>query len=340
MTIRDILRGTTAGKIQTVGYMQVIPLISDIVDERFVSPMQAGTFKTNGYGNMVFKNDSQKTMIVPAHATYLTKESAQDHAMMHAGMVKSRMVKEYKTAACVQQTQGGHISEQRHEFMIMPFSLRETALKVRNTIGYNKLWPAISEFNKNIGLRQFGDRGHLEFFFKQFEKELDRFVAEFEVVPNQIGAIVLINGMVVGIERSPSHDYWASVWKALIRGCYGALAIEYDKRGLVNKTTLSKIRVPIESKGVKNLNDLFKAYEMAETKQTENVKSIVRNLVDDMFTAQLDEASDGMRREQIENPQFAGQLITEGPRIIYTSLIATSGWIKNKDWHKAEKFEI
>ena len=33
----------------------------------------------------------------------------------------------------------------------------------------------------------------------------------------QVGAIVLVDDRVVGIERAPSHDYWLSIWPSLIR---------------------------------------------------------------------------------------------------------------------------
>ena len=77
-------------------------------------------------------------------------------------------------------------------------------------------------FNQEMGVPA---AGHLEFFLKQFRKELDEFVAEFECVPRQIGAIILVDDQVVGIERAPSHAYWQSVWPCLIRECYGSLAI-------------------------------------------------------------------------------------------------------------------
>ena len=64
ITISEILKGTTAGRMQSVGYMQVIPLISQIEDDRFVSPMEAEV-STKGYGSMVFNNPINKVLIVP-----------------------------------------------------------------------------------------------------------------------------------------------------------------------------------------------------------------------------------------------------------------------------------
>lgn len=70
---------------------------------------------------------------------------------------------------------------------------------MRKEQSYNKLWDSISAFNREMGVQV---AGHLEFFLKHFCKELDEFVAEFECVPRQIGAIILVDDQVVGVERS------------------------------------------------------------------------------------------------------------------------------------------
>ena len=38
--VADVLHGCTPGRIQSVGYMQVIPLVSELSDDRFVSPVE------------------------------------------------------------------------------------------------------------------------------------------------------------------------------------------------------------------------------------------------------------------------------------------------------------
>ena len=37
--VSDVLHGCTPGRIQSVGYMQVIPLVSELSEDRFVSPI-------------------------------------------------------------------------------------------------------------------------------------------------------------------------------------------------------------------------------------------------------------------------------------------------------------
>jgi hypothetical protein len=93
MNVKEILKGTKIGTLQTVGIMQVIPLLSDIEFDGYVSPKQSGTFRNTNYGDMIFKNDSDKTMLIPNNTTYMVKQAAQDHAMMHAGIVKGKSTK-------------------------------------------------------------------------------------------------------------------------------------------------------------------------------------------------------------------------------------------------------
>ncbi len=55
--VAGALRGCTTGTLQGGGYMQVIPLVSELSDDRFVSPVdgEAEVF-TAGYGSLGFRN--------------------------------------------------------------------------------------------------------------------------------------------------------------------------------------------------------------------------------------------------------------------------------------------
>lgn len=334
MTIRDILKGTEISDLQTVGYMQVIPLISDIEDESFVSPTMGGKMGSNDYGEMQFQNDTENVMIIPSNVAYMTKHAAQDHGLPHAGVVKGKSSKTYDTAACIERTQGGHIPMDNYKFTILPFAIREQALLNRAQTGYEKLWTSIGKFNMSHGIR---DDGHLKKFFNQFDKELDEFVAEFETVPRQVGAIVLINGHVVGIERAPSRAYWKSVWNPLVRGCYASLAMEYAKSN-ANKTQLEKIRVPLNLDNVSSLGELETALTFVDDKQNSNVRRIIRDLVDDSFQEKIDEQVDTTQRINVQNNQFIGQVIKSNVKVVYASLVTSKSF--DHDWAKVKDFKI
>ncbi len=332
-TIRDVLRGTYAGRMQSVGYMQVIPLCSKLQDERFAAP-DALDASTVSYGSVVFNNISDEPVIVPSHLTYVVKQRAQDHALCGASVLKSRERRRYDRAACVEQTQGGYIARGKHSFAILPFPLREAALAKRRDKSYSKLWKDISVFNSAMGLPR--GSGHLKAFLSHFEKELDQFVAEFENVARQVGAIMLVNGRVVGIERTPSTAYWQKMWQPLVRECYGALALKYTRdcpRPVIT-------RRPMDVDGVSTLANLRAALNSANAREDGQVKAIIRKLVDEDFSVEVEEAVLDFKVETLKHRQFTGQTICEGTRVLYASFVATKDWVKNANWHNSKGFVI
>lgn len=332
ITIQEILRGTTIGRMQSVGVMSVIPLISEMHDDRFEAPSMLDISTTN-YGTLKFNNPADKDIIVPCHAGYVVKQAAQDHAMSKTGYVKAGSTKTYNTAMCIQESQGGYISDAQHEMLVLPFSLREKALKVKDQQSYGKLWEAISEFNSELGVRSSG--GHLEYFLNGFKKELDEFVAQFEIVENQIGAIVLINGYVVGIERTPSAKYFFDIWKSLIRECYGSLAIKTTKdEGVVD---IDKIKSPLRT-NVSSLSDIEQALKDARKDDEEMARAKVRRLLQDDFSRSKEETVNSLDIEHVEHDQFTGQLIREDLKVIYASLVSKEKFMKNSEWLESEPF--
>jgi hypothetical protein len=334
ITISEILKGTTAGRMQSVGYMQVIPLISQIEDDRFVSPMEAEV-STRGYGSMVFKNPINKVLIIPLHAGYVVKQAAQDHAMSQVGVIGRQRKRVFNNSMCIQQTQGGYIPRGKHKMLILPFSLREAALKVRKKVSYNKLWDEISKFNIKMGARK---GGHLEFFLDKFKNELDQFIAEFEPVPGQVGAIILIDGEVVGIERAPSVSYWLGIWPALIRECYGSLALEYQQ-SMGEQPELPKVRIPM-SEDVTTLEDVLNSLNEASEKEFELAKNKIRDLLADPFKREFEERVDGLVVETLSHDQLYGQIIQEEGNVLYASLIVKHMWSKTAKWREAKPFQI
>ncbi len=340
--VREVLRGCEAGRLQSVGYMQVIPLVSDLNDDRFVSPVQcdADVYTTN-YGTLGFRNTSDSVMIVPCHAGYVVKQHAQDHAMTHAGLVAPAGDRRYDTAACIQASQGGFIEKGSYRMLILPHALRERALRKRGEKNYQKLWDDISVFNQRLGVTC---HGHLEYFLQAFKRELDEFVAEFESVPRQVGAIVLVDDRVVGIERAPSHVYWQSIWPSLIRECYGSLAIEAARANGGRVPDRSpRVRLPVE---VATLDELESLIAQIASQEDERARSTVRVLLDEPLDLQYEEAVSDRRVggdvsiDTATSEHFAGQVIRDGDKIVYASLSATSAFVKSQEWTRAEPFAI
>jgi len=337
LTISEILRGCTPGRIQSVGYMQVIPLTAtkDMTDDRIVSPAKMSSMRTTDYGSMSIKNESDKIMIVPSQAAYVVKQAAQDHALPHVGIIGKKKSKSFDTARCIQENQGGYISSGNHKMAILPFMLREPAHKERSERDYSKLWSAIRRLNNET---KAGNIGNLVHFLDKFKDELDQFIAEFEPVPNQVGAIILINGKVVGVERAPNYEYWTEIWPALIRECYGSLAL-IEAKNNNGEIPVPKTRSVLGE--VSSLADLAKAVKDAESRELENVRSVFGGVSEtEMKRDGKDSGSSGLTIESLSHKRFVGQIVREDEKIIYGSLIATSKWRTNEDWYMAKSFSL
>lgn len=341
LTIREVLRGCEVGRIQTVGTMQIIPLIleEDLQDDRFSTPdiVKVGT---SHYGTMDFANPTGKPVLLPSHVGYVVKQAAQDHAMATAGIVPAKRTQSWDNAMCIQSRQSGAIQQGVHKMLILPLALRRPALDKRQTRSYNKLWSSIGSYSQSYGL---GGSQELVSYIQSFERQMDQFIAEFELVDNQVGAIVLINGDVVGVERAPSSEYWKVVWEPLLRVCYGSAAIAASRQRQDTEVVL-KTRVPLKVVDLSDMDSLCAALEDADNKQDELVRKQVRELLDDEFQQESEQRAGHARTEirTIRNDQFYGQVAMDQTNggILYASLVVADGWDDRKGWKLRSRFEL
>jgi len=229
------------GTIQSVDEMTVVPILGDDLTKNTSKPENIKFKKTSSYGTMIFENEDDSGFgIVPSNVMVISEKAAQDHAMSEVGVIGWHQSKTWSNACCVQQTQGGYLTDQNNEYNVLPLQLRKALLDPtkRADKDYDKLWGDITDFLADVPGINSG-QGHLEYFFKPFRKELEDFAAEFEPVENQIGAVVLFNGHIVGLEIMPTVLYWSTLWKWLIRGCYGAQLLKLKKAGQLKGSMLT-----------------------------------------------------------------------------------------------------
>lgn len=307
--LRDVVAGCEPGRPQTVANMQVVPLLSRRPDPRFVPPDEA-LVSTAGYGSLVVRNPKAGTLLVPVGATYIVEQAAQNHALPHVALVDANGVKQDDRAMCVQQGQGGYIAEGRHALMILPLPLREKAHAVRRESGCARLWGDIATFNTAAGLDAGQRVGHLEYFFARYRDELDGFAAQFEPVPDQIGCVVLLNGRVAGIERTPSADYYRAVWRPLVRECYGSLALVEPAAKPAHRAMRSAA-----SRG-----DLLAALREAEQAERTRSGELLARLADVAVAAEVDE-QEAFTTLATKGGDFSGQAVLDGDRVVYASLV-------------------
>jgi hypothetical protein len=318
ITIEEILRGVGLGRVQSVGHMGVIPLVDEdgsAQDDSFAPP-DVGVDNRN-YGSVNIHNEADRPTIVPTGAGWITKRAAQDHAIAGALILKPKSKKLVNTAMCIESTQGGYMVKGDHEMIILPAALRAPALAMRGTQEYGKLWNSIGQMHTTYTGAQ-SRRQHMTDFLKYFGKELDEFVAQFELVPNQVGAIVLIGDRIVGIERAPNVDFWTQVWSPLIRVCYGTLAARARQ---VLGTSVPQHRSSLRL-ATRSLAGLAQALEAAK----QETQRLVQENVDRVMGWQL---QDGGRAEQqldgyevvtLASDHVAGQIVRRGVKVPYASL--------------------
>jgi hypothetical protein len=342
MNIQEILHGCEVGRVQRAGLMTVIGLLSEVEDSRFGRP-DTTLIGTKDYGEVEItdKNPPDQVTITPFGATFIVDQRAQSHAIPHVVMTKGGQKKRVTTAACVQERQGGLISSQAVDLKLLPFSLRQSALSTRKVSksmrsnSYEKLWESIRQFNTTVGLP---DQGHLEHLYGQYKRELDEFIAPFEIEPRMIGAIVLVDGKLVGVEKAPNHEYWKAIFRPLIRETYGSYCLQQIK-SMGSDPNYPKGKVHLNP-NVNSLDGLEAEFDRAEKLEQENARKVVRNLLKDPFKTEVDEQNHGLQVLTLTNKQLFGQVITEGPKVPYASLCVTDNWVRNGEYLSKEKFKI
>lgn len=318
ITVEEILHGTQTGRRQSVGVMEVIPIIGEDDDEFAPPDVEVGT---SHYGSVNLRNDSDRPTIVPPGAGWVVDQAAQDHAIGSGKLMKPGESVKIDTAMCIQQSQGGFISRDKHKMLVLPASLRARALAMRGENSYSKLWGDIDKFNRDTGATGHGG-GHLEYFLKHFRQQLDQFVAEFELVPNQIGAIILIGGRVVGVEIAPNKTFWRHMWEPLIRVCYGSLAIKIAKLLGENAVVSRPLTVSDDS-----LEGIEAALEEAAKREEANTEQVIRQVAQMALTAGSTDDSQGRGSAKIvlttvASKELAGQVVRKGEKVRYASLCA------------------
>lgn len=303
------------GSIQNVDEMTILPILGENRIKNIAKPNDINFRRTRGYGNMEFENSNSSGFgIIPSNTMVLSKQAAQDHAMSDVGLVPANTSITFENACCIQQSQGGYLdgSKDDNEYNILPLGLRKKLLSstFRNKIGFDKLWPAITEWISNVpGI--INGCGHLEYFFTPFKKELEDFVAEFEPVEGQLGAAIFFNDIPVGLEIMPTVDHWSNYWKWLIRGCYGAQLLNLKKSGNIST---SKISLPkLEGNIVDQLEKFFQEIKVDFLNKLNFSKSIIDSKAIRYIS--------GIEKKLIKIGNGGGDLITEHDQPIYLSAI-------------------
>lgn len=196
---------------------------------------------------------------------------------------------------------------------LLPQSLRYAAFQRRTSANYSELWQSIGQYNRSSGCS--GD--FLTTYFTKYADQLDEFVAEFEVVPKQRGAIVLINDEVVGVEIAPNTKAFEAIWEPAIRDCYGSEALRAREKAK-----------PAEEEflgDVADLDDLTTAVARLEEKERARVQELVNSILKQRGRKTKSHQLEELTMHDVETGDYVGFGVTtdsvdEG--FIFLSLIS------------------
>jgi len=317
--LRDLLRGLEACPPQSVGNMVVVPIIGAETEFRNVGHVGDVQLREDvSYESMRFGTDSRHVTIVPQGLVCLTKESAQDRVLPSAHLLQGKEGKQLHTF-CVQSSQCGLMRKDREEerqFRLLPASLRLKAYRNRDTAGYSALWEDLRAFNTSTGATERGSQGEdfLVNFFRKFDEQIAEFVAEFEPVEGQRGAIVLVNGSVVGVEVMPNRETFLDMWQYLIRDCYGSEAL-----ARIDKAKPERAFV-LEDVG--DLDQLVGAVDRLAEKEQAWAEEVAESVLSEGVELQSAEAEGAFSLHNVDMPGYDGQLVKKEEDTIFLSLLA------------------
>ena len=318
MSILDTLNFTNLGigDPQTDNEMTIIPIVGQDRGD-FADPDSLSFRSTQTYGSMVFENKGSKPAVVPAH-TMVRGKGAQDHAMSGAGIVPASTSKTFDDACCIEEHQGG-LLRGGGEQDILPLTLRKVFLSktIRSKKDYSKIWNRIKEWLSGIpGISRGG--AHLRYFYdnEEYREVMENFAASFEPVNGQIGAMILFEGVPVGIEIMPSARHWEAYWQQLIRGCYGAELIRLRKLGKIKESALILPVIPddADERQVEELLDQF----------VRNVQSSIVPLLQAIQVSKRESLSTSgqIKTELIQTDSGGGgDLVSQNGKPVYLSLV-------------------
>lgn len=307
--LKDLLRGLEARQPQVVGNMSVIPLIAQETEYNDVGCIKDIYLDSDiSYDSLVMSSESTKPTIMPSGYAIITNEHAQDRAVASKTLLPAKKAVKVN-AFCIQSSQPGHMkstNKSMQKFRMLPATVRTAAYHNRHQRNYSALWQTLGAYNNSVGVG--GD--FLKSFFDKFQQQLDEFVAEFELVDHQRGAIVLINNKVYGIEISPNPVAWAAQWETLIRDCYGSEAVAKQSEF----KTIDKSSLLGKAKTLEELVDRVKELEDKEWKFAED---LVDEILNQTISVRNEIQKEGnLKVVDIETDDYVGQVIQNGQSII------------------------
>lgn len=311
--LRDFLKGLEVQSVQTVGNMTVLALVSQKTEYAGVGTVNDVYLeRDSAYNNLHMACQADAPTILPSGYTLITKEKAQDRCIGSKEIIPAKGVRTVN-AFCVQSSQCGYMSKENkasQQFRMLPATIRMVAHRHRNENQFAALWGSLGAYNQSSGV----SGNFLKSFFDEYKDRLSQFVAEFELVPFQRGAMILINDELMGVELAPNPLAFSAQWEPLIRDCYGSEAISQQAK----QKTIDESAIFGDADTLEKLEELLTKAEQSEYDFAEQQVQMVLNQNEQQSVRQTE---GNLKVVDIETPDFVGQAVRSNGSIIDMTLL-------------------
>ncbi|MFI5910849.1 ARPP-1 family domain-containing protein [Dactylosporangium sp. NPDC051541] len=303
--------GYRLGQPQRAGALTMVPVFGPaypgIVPPRH--GLKLGRVVT--YGQVELANPAASGVaIVPLHVGYI-QDAAQNHALCRSAFIAAGQTLRFEDACCVQESQGGYLAGRDDQwFFVLPVELRAAALRLRTTANFSKLWGDIATFNRRYGLPA---RGHLEQVLTRQRAGLTQYQSRLERLDGQLGALFFVGDTLAGVEIAPDPEYFADVWTALVCFAYGPAAWF--------SAAPERAEAPLRAGSVDGLRA-----ELAGRRRdrADEVRGWLAAAPWPPGELVEEEQYLGLRLSTVDSGTVAGQVVTDGERLVYASLFAAA----------------
>jgi hypothetical protein len=305
--------GYRLGPPQRAGALTMVPVFGPSYPG--VAPPRSGLklSRVVTYGQVELTNPADTGVaIVPLHVGYI-QDSAQNHALCRSAFISAGQTLRFDDACCVQESQGGYLAERDQWFFVLPVELRPAALRLRGTSQYSKLWGDIASFNARHGLPA---RGHLEQVLTRKRAVLTQYQSRLELLDGQLGALFFVGDRLAGVEIAPDPVYFAEVWMALVCFAYGPAAWSAETRAPdeafppFEADSLDGVRAALQRRRHSVADEVGQWLARAAWRPGDLVE---------------EERYLDLRLSTVVADAVAGQVVTDGSRLVYASLFAAAG---------------
>lgn len=314
MKVIDLFGTMRLGIPQSAGNMVVFPIISDIEDTEISGEMILTISRDTDYSRLTIKNIDEKPVIVPQGARFWGK--GQERTNLSASIIGPESEKTLQVG-CIEPSNAAHITIGAKDYSFIPARLRLPAIIKQNATNFQVLWKDIESYLNSSGLRE-GRALHV--FYDNFQKELEEFVAQFEPVEKQIGAVIIINNQIAGIEIYPNYLAWSKIWRLLLRDSYGADAI-----ALIRKKEIAAYKPIIDLDKIESFEELENEVKNIKADFLGFTKRLVDEILNEDVQMNVRETSSVFHVNNLQSQTMIGQLISKNEKVVYVSLLKNYG---------------